>query len=576
MQSRDAFGPWLVVWVLCGGFLLAMQACGGSSSSSSSSNNSDPGAQQQTTDYPSAEIAIGERLFLETRFSQFFAANMTGINQPLPMGDPVVAQVQTTSSPLPGPFAGQSINCRSCHFVTEFESVPGAGNRTYADFATRSPLPRLINGFDHTPRNSEVMVGSFQIPSPIFMHWDGEFVDPVALVESTMTGRNFGWSPDQQAQAIAHIAQVIRQDDGTSQLAMQRTGGLSYSTLFLGTVPGTPVQFDLPPIDLLNVQTATDQQVLDGVANLIVKYMMALNFKQSEGNYTGSPFDAFIAANNLPRTRLKNETPAAFNLRLLRAINALSNPILITGANQSFKYHSQPFVFGSTELAGLKIFLSSAPGAMDGSQHAGNCAACHQPVAFTDGAFHCTGVSQEEYDAANGSGAFMNLPVPSQAARNANYNQYLPITLIHPMASESFRHIAVQGQPQFADLGLWNVYLNPDMPSPQSALAKVVCSAGMNCSVDQGLANTIAQFKTPTLRDLEDSNPYFHNGSALTFQDVVNFYISSSQLARQGNLRNAPPEFQNMSISQSDMAALVAFLQSLTEDYDDNHLASQQ
>ncbi len=29
------------------------------------------------------------------------------------------------------------------------------------------------------------------------------------------------------------------------------------------------------------------------------------------------------------------------------------------------------------------------------------------------------------------------------------------------------------------------------------------------------------------------------------------------------------PEFANMSISQEDVAALVAFLQSLTEDYDD-------
>jgi cytochrome c peroxidase len=71
------------------------------------------------------------------------------------------------------------------------------------------------------------------------------------------------------------------------------------------------------------------------------------------------------------------------------------------------------------------------------------------------------------------------------------------------------------------------------------------------------------------LRDLEDSAPYFHNGSALKFSDVVEFYINSSQLARQGLLRNAPAEFQNMSLSESDVAALSAFLASLTEDYDD-------
>jgi cytochrome c peroxidase len=87
--------------------------------------------------------------------------------------------------------------------------------------------------------------------------------------------------------------------------------------------------------------------------------------------------------------------------------------------------------------------------------------------------------------------------------------------------------------------------------------------------VDQGLPTTIARFKTPTLRDLEDSAPYFHNGSKSTFTDVVEFYINSSQLAREGLLRNPPPEFQGMSLGPSDIAALAAFLASLTEDYDD-------
>ena len=83
------------------------------------------------------------------------------------------------------------------------------------------------------------------------------------------------------------------------------------------------------------------------------------------------------------------------------------------------------------------------------------------------------------------------------------------------------------------------------------------------------MGNTIARFKTPTLRDLEDSAPYFHNGSKARFNDVIEFYLNSSQLARQGLLRNAPAEFQNMSLSEHDVAALVAFLKSLTEDYND-------
>src|SRR5580704_17457458 len=62
-----------------------------------------------------AEQNIGERVFVDTRWAQYFATHMTDVNTPLVVGDPVVAQTQTLNGPLPGPFAGQSINCRSCH-----------------------------------------------------------------------------------------------------------------------------------------------------------------------------------------------------------------------------------------------------------------------------------------------------------------------------------------------------------------------------------------------------------------------------------------------------------------------------
>jgi hypothetical protein len=112
-----------------------------------------------------AEQQIGERLFVDTRFAEYFAAHMTGVNDPLLVGDPVVSTVQTTSGSLPGPFAGQSINCRSCHFVVEFQGVAGAGNRTYADFTDHSPIPLPMGNFTATPRNAMQMVGSLT-PAP--------------------------------------------------------------------------------------------------------------------------------------------------------------------------------------------------------------------------------------------------------------------------------------------------------------------------------------------------------------------------------------------------------------------------
>ncbi|MGH7339973.1 MAG: hypothetical protein ACREKH_05720, partial [Candidatus Rokuibacteriota bacterium] len=105
-----------------------------------------------------AEVVIGERLFLETRFAQYVFANSGGdVNRVLGAGDPVVATVQTTTGSVPSPFAGQSINCRSCHFVDDLKGVAGAGNRTYADFARRSPVPARHDGESIAARNAPAL-----------------------------------------------------------------------------------------------------------------------------------------------------------------------------------------------------------------------------------------------------------------------------------------------------------------------------------------------------------------------------------------------------------------------------------
>jgi cytochrome c peroxidase len=509
-----------------------------------------PSLGGEATKVTPTDDPIGERLFLDTRFSQYFATHMTGINAPLAVGDPVVGTVSTPGGVLPGPFAGKAINCRSCHFVTEFQGVAGAGNRTYSDFVTRSTLPIPMNGYTTTPRNAMQMVGTFQ------QHASGE-----DLVVGTMTGRNFGWSPSEYNAAIAQIAAVIRGDDGSDDLAQSRTNGLSYGILFKGVDSRIPSSILLLPAQRIDVTTATDMQIVNLVATCIAQYFKDLKFKQDAyGRYVTSPYDVFLNANHLPMQPLAGETGLAYNQRLYQQVLALTNPVYVTPNDGAYAYHSFPFQFGATELAGLKIFLKAAVAGSGNDQHAGNCASCHTAPDFTDFGFHTTGVSQDEYDGVHGQGAFMALHVPGLTERNANYDEYLPRTSTHPNATEAMRRAASAGNPLYADLGMWNIYLNP---------AGFVCAAGKDCSVDQGLASTIAQFKTPMLRDLTDSAPYFHNGSRATFDDVVEFYIKSSALAKAGQLRNAPSQFNNMSLSDDDVQALVAFLVSLTEDYDD-------
>jgi len=253
---------------------------------------------ENTAATPTAD-PIGERLFLDTRFAKFFFQHMTGYNTPLTAGDPVIATVQTPAGMLPGPFAGQSINCRSCHFVTEFQGVTNAGNRTYSDFTTRSPLSVSQNGFDTTPRNSMQMVNTFRIDGGAqFLHFDGEFASGEDLVVGTLTGRNFGWAPEDYNMAIHHIANVIRNDNGSDQLATDRSNGLSYGILFRGTDSRITSDILLPASQRIDVATATDAEIVQEAALCITQYFMDLQFKKDNYNrYVASPYDLWLVKN---------------------------------------------------------------------------------------------------------------------------------------------------------------------------------------------------------------------------------------------------------------------------------------
>lgn len=594
--------------------------------------------QAETADFDPPEQTIGERLFLETRFAQYFAAHSGGnVNQPLLEGDPVVDQVDVAGgNPLPGPFAGQSINCRSCHFVDEFADTGGAGNRTYADFARRSPISARGDKNTTAPRNALNMVDS-NIPRPVglFLHGDGEFSSLTTLVISTATGRNFGWLPSEYDQAIAHIAKVIREDDGSGDLAQQYGG--SYAKIFLGTAADIPDEFRLPPAYRIDVTAATDAQVVGAVSRLVAAYVFSLTFSRDEnGVHNGSPYDVFLAKNKLPAAPDPGESDADYSLRLTQAVDLLKSVQYVTDDDGAFETHDQPFVFGALELQGLKIFLrqnaddaksrshsdrtflvasllmcggfvglgfvaasrrrygvvaltsillvccglvtcsgnpATTPkevGPPSGSEaaHVGNCITCHSAPNFTDFRFHNTGASQEEYDAVHGSGMFMSLSVPGYDERQANPDLYLPATPQHPNAAGIFRSPVRAGDPRLADLGMWNVYANPDFPEPQGQLQNVMCTGGTPCDPVHILPLTLGRFKTPTLRDLGHSQPYFHTGRRDSLDDVMTFYRRMSALSRDSQLRNGDPAIGAISIDDNDAAALVVFLRALNEDYD--------
>ncbi|KPK12365.1 MAG: hypothetical protein AMJ68_02440 [Acidithiobacillales bacterium SG8_45] len=510
-----------------------------------------------------AEIAIGERLFLETRFSFSEHSSQRRV-------DPVTETTRTTSGSLPGPFRGESINCRSCHLVDEHGAIASAGNRTYSDFASRSPVTRRPDGNGTSSRNALQMV-DVSIPRKygLSFHYDGEFVSLEDLTRATLTGRNFGWLANEKQKAIARVASVIRNDDGKGELAKEFGG--DYATVFRGTDPALANEFRLPTRYRIDVHKATDQQIIDRVAELIAIYMRDLTFARDDnGQFTASPYDYFLKKNGLPAQPENGESNVAYSQRLLERINRLKAPKFVTAGEGTFKYHRQSFVFGQKELEGMKVFFRQS------GKRAGNCVACHVAPAFSDFGFHNTGVSQKEYDGIHGSGTFAAINIPGLQERNRNYSQFLPATAQHVDGSGRFRSPASKLKAGYTDLGLWNVFANPDMPKPQERLTAFMCAQWSkqqgkektNCTQESLLPLTTARFKTPLLRDLGHSNPYMHNGAFESLESVVAFYVEMAQLASRNQLRNAGPEYRNMALDSSDIPALTAFIRALNEDYD--------
>lgn len=106
--------------------------------------------------------------------------------------------------------------------------------------------------------------------------------------------------------------------------------------------------------------------------------------------------------------------------------------------------------------------------------------------------------------------------------------------------------------PNFTDNGFHNVGLkswgnkNPDMGRYAQRPLKLMKGA----------------FKTPTLRDVSRTAPYFHDGSAETLAEVVNHYGKGGVV--QSNLS---PNMDGIDLTDQDEKDIVAFLRALSSPY---------
>jgi len=167
-----------------------------------------------------------------------------------------------------------------------------------------------------------------------------------------------------------------------------------------------------------------------------------------------------------------------------------------------------PSAIGPDAQWGLRVFLGR-----------GRCVSCHSGPHLSDGTFHNIGVAQTGMHVpASDDGRFSSIPSLLTSGLNA---------------AGPFSDDATLGASLLA--GLTN-------PAPES---------------------TRAQFRTPTLRDLEHTGPYMHAGQMATLEEVIAFYDAGGAVPASGTL---DPLMVPLGLTEEERSDLLAFLRVLTSD----------
>jgi cytochrome c peroxidase len=141
------------------------------------------------------------------------------------------------------------------------------------------------------------------------------------------------------------------------------------------------------------------------------------------------------------------------------------------------------------------------------------------------------------------------------------------LTVLAPGAyDQGFYNIGVR--PTAEDLGLgglqaggvplsWSRRRQQGFPLPEVSNPTAV-PAGVHAAVD-------GAFKTPSLRNVELTGPFFHNGGQATLRQVVEFYNRGGDF-HEANLVDLSPDMESLGLAEPDIEALVAFMEALTDE----------
>lgn len=490
---------------------------------------------------------LGERIFNDDRFSEFFFKQSKGdVNHTLSKGSLELQQIIVNRTVHDSPFSDQAMSCSSCHMVDQAFDTSFGGMRGYNDFAPITPIPIREDGRWFTVRNTPTLVGiGSKYAQNRISHHDGEFFDHSSTVLGNFLGRNMGWLDNEKSVARKNIINVITNDDGTSQLAKEFGG--SYQKILLGVDPSITEEFRLSEENRIDVYNSSEDEIINIVVKAVTAYMNGLDFEKTEnGDYSDSPYDKFLIANNIANGAKVDPNGIVdivkYSRELISSIKNLKSPKFIS--SKYYPTHRKEFKFGADEFEGLKIFLNISKRGM--------CINCHLAPLFTDQIFHNIGTTQIEYDNIHGKGTFANLEFPNLSERKSQYYLKRPSL----------------DNPKKVDLGVWNFFGRNDKKQLTNYIKDTYCGNIQNCNESFLLPHMTARFKTPTLRNLNHSAPYLHNGSHENLDGVIEDYINASKLIKNGELVNGAPQLRRMNITSNDTKFLRAFLNSLNSVYE--------
>lgn len=161
--------------------------------------------------------------------------------------------------------------------------------------------------------------------------------------------------------------------------------------------------------------------------------------------------------------------------------------------------------------------------------------------------------------------------VSYQRSRTSPQSVHLMPMAVGPSAfyDEGFYNIGVRKTAEDLGIGGKSPFGGPLSLSRRIQQGENPDLAGQSVSI--GPNDPIAvdgSFKTPGLRNVELTGPYFHNGGRRTLKEVVQFYARGTDFGK-ANRPNTAPDVDGIEEIQGDdraMDALVSFLKSLTDE----------